>query len=176
MSICWKLVRNANFCALLQTKGIQNSGGGAQPSGFNQTPRWFWCELNFETHCSPIHLFSALADIWITEEGFFKKISMSGHHPKPIKPSSLDVGPNYMHFLKSSPGNSNYRVDFNLPRCFLLLATYLVLCLENFSLCFMCLVPFYSLGHNKIVTFPEMSSLAILTPRAFSSLIFSQSC
>lgn len=32
---------------------------------------------------------------------------MSGHHPKPIKTSSLEVGPNYMHFLKSSPGNFN---------------------------------------------------------------------
>ena len=65
-NIYWKLAGNANFCAPLQTNWVPNSGGVAQPSGFDKPPRWFWCMLNFETHCSPIHLFSGLADIWIT--------------------------------------------------------------------------------------------------------------
>lgn len=47
-----ELVRKARSWGPFQTYWIRPSGGGASNLGFKKPPRWPWCTLKFENHCS----------------------------------------------------------------------------------------------------------------------------
>lgn len=52
MRTTWELVRKARSWGPFQTYWIRPSGGGASNLGFKKPPRWPWCTLKFENHCS----------------------------------------------------------------------------------------------------------------------------